>query len=124
MLRLAAVAVFLGGQLGALAHNAFVQHRVCAEHGEQEHAGEHGTEAFAADHEATDHSVVFAAGEPSEDHGHCAVESITREPAGETPSVTIAAVVAWDNASAPQTDEIATTGQLIYRLAPKQSPPA
>jgi hypothetical protein len=125
VLRLAAVAVFLGGQLGAYAHDAFVQHRVCAEHGVLEDvAGGHGSEALPVVPETARHTIVSAGSDSSGKHDHCGVDSVTREPTcqpSDTRVVTLAPEQAAPHAGAL---EVGITAGVIYRLAPKQSPPA
>lgn len=136
LLSIAAVLVFVGGQLGTLTHNAFVQHRVCAEHNELEHSsgdGMHGTSAAPrAAHRAARISgdavgaAVHAAGgdQGNDGHDHCEVASFVRQPLG-TATVTVAPTHAPPAQLSDALDaRLTVSTQASYRLAPKQSPPA
>jgi len=120
------VATFcLLGQLSSIAHNLFVQHATCAEHGELIHP-----------QGGIDHSPVEAgadatvAGEVAEtrdshEHDHCLAVAHGRGHVGLDAAV--AALTSAPAAPAIVSDDTAAPGPVsraLYRLAPKNSPPA
>jgi hypothetical protein len=126
------VAVFcLFGQVSSLAHTLLVQHATCAEHGESIHV----SDAARLDQTAAGAGIGFAdpvvagsdAGAPAEGHGHdhCLAVAHGRghvglrtltAPVTANPPVLVVVTAETANsrpASCP-----------VYRLAPKNSPPA
>lgn len=129
MVTIAAVVIFLGGQLGSLAHNAFVEHEVCAEHGELVHAEEHpdGATADQSDSQraAIDDSVYAPAPSPVEDeHDHCTLCSLAREKAQRASHSATVAHAPDVGSVALEAPDTAIRVAVIHRVAPKQSPPA
>lgn len=141
------LALFVAGELAASAHFAFVQHRVCAEHGELEHGElEHGqleqgqleqgqlelgqsqhAELACGTPEDAEHAhgpVLTAGDADSADHEHCPLGD---KLAPRTSPVAFRAQVALGVARpaplAPRTDAFARAFPL-HLLAPKHSPPA
>jgi len=138
LLRIALVlALFVAGEFAASAHFAFVQHRVCAEHGELEHgAASHAEFAFDARgatelaremsvHRAHTRGPVLAVGDAERaEHEHCAFGD---KLAPRTLPVPFCATRALGAASPapelPRADSVAHAFPL-HLLAPKHSPPA
>lgn len=125
-LALVVTAGFMAGQVAVFAHNALVQHRVCAEHGAVEHGGDsHGTEGHAeSPRDETTADGLHRAPSESEDHAECGLASAVREYA----SVSISATAAGDNrpanAADARPDQRIIASRALHRIAPKQSPPA
>lgn len=123
------VATFcLLGQFSSLAHNLLVQHATCAEHGEIVHTGATSAPEGAATEVAADPTVGDSgASEPAEGHGHdhCLAVAHGR---GHVGLQTVDAAVALDQPAkrvvAVTTGTARPVSYALYRLAPKNSPPA
>jgi hypothetical protein len=98
------------------AHEAAVQHVVCAAHGELTHA--------AGGSPAHDATIAPAGTTAVDEHAHCTLTSAMREakPAPRAPAIAAASVAS----PAPRTPAIAAAAPRtspVYRSAPKTSPP-
>ena len=117
--------VLVAGQGATLAHLAIVRHAYCAEHGELVDVGaESSAPTPASPEDATDHVLPGpASGSDGHEHEHCAVvghrrEAVLADRVG--PAVTLHAPVE----PAPPADVVVVAVGPVFRLAPKQSPPA
>jgi len=124
-----AASLCLLGQFSGVAHNLLVQHATCAEHGEIIHtAGDHTSAVGAGVDIAAEARVAGSdAAESAEDHGHdhCLAAAHRR---GHVGLKAVHAAVTAD--SAPKAIVAVEVGAresvscALYRLAPKNSPPA
>ena len=116
--------LFLVAQASSFTHRLFVQHKVCAEHGEIVHAegataalqlaaGE-ARELRAAPTEATDHG-----------HDHCTLTLPRREDVlSPAPAFVWLGLQVSSAIAAVDESVVALNGIELLRLAPKSSPPA
>ena len=123
--RLAAVAVVcLLAQLAGVLHLLVVRHERCAEHGEVVHAGDEASAhdaAVAGDARAL---AVRPAADDAEhdDHEHCQALSDRRAVgAPSAPAIAGADLTAGDGTAVA--DAAPARAGVLYRLAPKLSPP-
>ena len=138
LLRIALVlALFVAGEFAASAHFAFVQHRVCAEHGELEHGPASHAELAVGEHAATERvrdvsaqgahtcGPAFSTGDAEgAEHENCPLGDKLAPRALPVPfCVTRALGAASHVPETPRTDAIACAFPL-HLLAPKHSPPA
>ena len=131
---IAAALVLVGGQFGTLAHNAFVQHRVCAEHNELEHAAPNSEAHTAAgltapgltgDHDGHSAALDTSGGDRNGDgHDHCELASAVRQPLARAVASVHTGHAAPVQLTAALTPRTVANHRASYRLAPKQSPPA
>jgi hypothetical protein len=118
VLTLLSLALFAGQMLLPIVHNALVQHRVCAQHGQWVHA----------DDSHVDHDVSripgLASGQVDHEHSHCDVcvaanaqqfLGLSTTPEVLSPEPVPARVAAFGASF--------TSGSERYHLAPKQGPP-
>lgn len=131
LLGVAAVVILAGGQLGMLAHNAFVQHRVCAEHQALEHGGdehdehEHRLAALPPADMGAETAVRGLESDPDGDeHENCGLTSVTREPVCQDAAPATSVPPRARVCGAAMAPGAVVAGLVSYRLAPKQSPPA
>lgn len=130
------LALFVAGELAASAHFAFVGHRVCAEHGELEHAPvRHGDAGLHAPLAATDAehacaqdsargAVLEAAGDAERGHDHCALGdrlAPRTAPHAFHPESGLGLAIVAPHASSMGPDARPFP---LHLLAPKHSPPA
>jgi hypothetical protein len=115
--------VLVGAQGATLAHFAIVRHAYCSDHGElihpdaapHTHAASHGSRApglYASDEEGRGH-----------EHDHCILRGHRREVALSAPAATTL-IAAERHASVPAAVAAIPRASPLFRLAPKQSPPA
>ena len=127
LLGIAVALIFVGGQLGTLVHNAFVQHRLCAEHNTLEHGDsdhDHPAAALAASDDDSQTSFRLAGAQSDSAHDHCGLTTVTRTSACQTAVSCELAGPPWRQLSRAFPSRTMVIGQATYRLAPKQSPPA
>jgi len=117
--------VLIAGQGASLAHLAVVRHGYCAEHGELVDLGAEAPAGLpTAPTDATDHvDSLPASGAGGHEHEHCAVMGHRRDAIlGEHVGTALAPQACGEpvrSAGAP-----VVSASPIFRLAPKQSPPA
>ncbi len=111
--------VFVGSQLAQLAHLVVVPHAVCPEHGHVVHGSEAGAESPSD-------GLSLGAAQVEHDHDTCLLQAVPRQTglvsgaaAGSPPPTPAAAT---PEPLIPVLATRATEG--LYRLAPKQGPPA
>jgi len=118
---LTALAFVLASLFGVL-HEAATTHVRCAQHGELIHR-----DATVANTEGSAHGTVLGdlQGEALPGHEHCSLTSVTRESrlVPRSPVIVSAAVaVSCLTTSVPRV--MTARGAVLYRTAPKTSPPA
>jgi hypothetical protein len=121
----AAVAIAsVAGQVAGIAHQALVRHERCAVHGDLVHPGEGGHEYRIARHGANDELGPQPVETHSGAHEHCLVPAHLRTPV--TLSTPVAVVLARPPlpASVDPVDSSRPAAIALFRLAPKNSPPA
>ena len=124
----AAVAwLILVTQGASFAHLLLVRHAVCPEHGELIHPDEVGTAAHVAPASTPGNgsAAIGAADDASHEHGHCTV-AVHRRHAISVPPARFIALLARPPVEAvqPPVSAARPAAIAIYRLAPKNSPPA
>jgi hypothetical protein len=131
---LAVAALLVVANLVAHWHQATVVHARCAEHGEVVHAADglddgadHATAAIASDQAPVAIAILHsrAAGSAGDDHEHCDLCPLTREPLrlGAAVAVAAPAPLAVAAARAPSAQAAVRTIDRV-RFAPKTSPPS
>jgi hypothetical protein len=115
--------LMFSGRLLALAHLGAVVHQACAEHGELVEVGHRPTTLVLAT-ERTGTELRTQPVSAQHAHEHCAIAGHTRmSPVlGTTPTVADAAAVV--SFALPCADALPGARMALFRLAPKNSPPA
>ncbi len=121
------VALFVLAQASGFAHQFVVKHTVCAEHGELVHVADmaHPGETAAAQSTARRPSLASSNAAETHGHDHCLALVPRREKAvlgAAQPTVANAGVGKPLRHDRPT--EVRGTQVALYRLAPKNSPPA
>jgi hypothetical protein len=116
------------GQFSGIAHNLLVQHATCAEHGELVHtAGLQQTDGVGSAVPADAAVRGSAPGEAVEEHGHdhCLAVAHGRGHIGLQSAGAAVSLDATPPALGSVTDgDAVAVSVALYRLAPKNSPPA
>ncbi len=113
----------LVADLGALAHQALVQHAVCSEHGESIHVSPSDDAASPTAEPSTRAELHRHSPSTGDAHEHCSVDVTA---AGTTPPATPAVTPTRTPATSPRALLTAALPPRLatFRLAPKTSPPA
>lgn len=115
-----AAVVLFGAELVSAAHSAFVQHAVCAEHGEPIDLGPVLAEGPAAgDFDTVSTGASRAAS--SDDHHHCTFSR--RSPFALTRPKSLAALPFHRTTAHAPREPLLEAVVRLFRLAPKTSPP-
>jgi hypothetical protein len=116
----------LGAQTSGFLHILLVEHERCGEHGEMVEAHHRPPPSPAPLITPSDGTSASASGSPSvtHDHDHCLVLLDRRASAPLAGPAQLAITVESRTVSAPVRATGAPRGPPLYRLAPKNSPPA
>lgn len=122
-LALIVVSLMLSGRLMAVAHLGGVVHRACAEHGELVEVGHQQPVATLA----TEHAGRLLGALPvsaGHAHEHCAVAGHDRLSPLTAPAPAVSGTTAVTSLVLPPADVPSGPRMALFRLAPKNSPPA
>ncbi len=120
-------ALFVVAQLASFAHEALSSHVVCAEHGELVHVGHFAPATAGHRAHAPAERQLLGVSDPSvaRDHEHCGLAAVSRERALQLQAHTsVATAPACSRAPFEVPANPDRSSIPVFRLAPKQSPPA
>lgn len=112
----------LGGQAASVAHFALVGHTACLDHG----LAMHGDAGAGHSHGSPTATAGWTEGDGDVDHGHehCTVVAVRRDTAGELGVCCSGTALRPRPAGSPLAAVDFFTADEVWRVAPKQSPPA